>query len=35
MATDIIENIYHLTNEEKGMLFTHLLEYVNDLNPVL
>tara|TARA_R100000935_G_scaffold58174_2_gene94208 strand:+ start:381 stop:989 length:609 start_codon:yes stop_codon:yes gene_type:complete len=32
---DLIHNIDHLTNEEKGILFNHLLEYVNDLNPVL
>ena len=33
--SDTINNIEHLTNEEKGILFQHLLEYVNDLNPVL
>lgn len=33
--SDTINNISHLTNEEKGILFQHLLEYVNDLNPVL
>ena len=32
---DIIKTIDHLTNEEKGILFQHLLEYVNDLDPVL
>ena len=32
---DIIHSIDHLTNEEKGLLFQHLLEYVNDMNPVL
>lgn len=32
---DLINNIDHLTNEEKGILFTHLLDYVNDKNPVL
>jgi len=32
---DLIDNIDHLTNEEKGILFNHLLEYVNDKNPVL
>ena len=32
---DIIHSIDHLTNEEKGVLFQHLLEYVNDMNPVL
>jgi hypothetical protein len=32
---DTIKNIDHLTNEEKGVLFQHLLEYVNDMNPIL
>ncbi len=32
---DLIKSIEHLTNEEKGILFTHLLEYVNDMNPIL
>ena len=32
---DLIKSIDHLTNEEKGILFQHLLEYVNDMNPVL
>ncbi len=32
---DIINTIDHLTNEEKGILFQHLLEYVNDMNPIL
>lgn len=32
---DLITSISHLTNEEKGILFQHLLEYVNDMNPVL
>lgn len=32
---DTINSIEHLTNEEKGVLFQHLLEYVNDLNPIL
>lgn len=32
---DIIKAIDHLTNEEKGILFQHLLEYVNDMNPIL
>jgi len=32
---DIIHTVQHLTDEEKGKLFQHLLEYVNDLNPVL
>tara|TARA_R110000823_G_scaffold238640_1_gene363955 strand:- start:1711 stop:2406 length:696 start_codon:yes stop_codon:yes gene_type:complete len=33
--SDTINNIEHLTNEEKGILFQHLLEYVNDMNPIL
>lgn len=33
--TDLLKSIEHLTNEEKGILFNHLLEYVNDKNPVL
>lgn len=33
--SDTINNISHLTNEEKGLLFQHLLEYVNDINPIL
>ena len=32
---DLIHEVDHLTNEEKGLLFQHLLEYVNDKNPVL
>jgi uncharacterized protein YdaU (DUF1376 family) len=35
LYADLINNIDHLTNEEKGILFNHLLEYVNDMNPVL
>jgi len=35
LYTDLIQSIAHLTNEEKGILFNHLLEYVNDMNPVL
>ena len=35
LYADLIDNIDHLTNEEKGILFTHLLNYVNDRNPVL
>ena len=33
MYCDLIDNIDHLTIEEKGLLFNHLLEYVNDINP--
>ncbi len=32
---DIIHTVDHLTDEEKGKLFQHLLEYVNDMNPTL
>jgi hypothetical protein len=32
---DLIHEVDHLTDEEKGKLFQHLLEYVNDMNPVL
>ena len=32
---DLIHQIDHLTNDEKGVLFQHLLEYVNDMNPLL
>ena len=35
LYSDLIKSIEHLTNEEKGILFNHLLEYVNDMNPVL
>jgi uncharacterized phage protein (TIGR02220 family) len=35
LYSDLIHNIDHLTNEEKGILLQHLLEYVNDLEPVL
>lgn len=35
LYADLLKSIEHLTNEEKGILFTHLLEYVNDKNPVL
>jgi hypothetical protein len=35
LYADLLKNIEHLTNEEKGILFNHLLEYVNDLNPIL
>lgn len=35
LYADLIKSIEHLTNEEKGILFNHLLEYVNDRNPIL
>jgi hypothetical protein len=35
LYSDLLVSIGHLTNEEKGILFNHLLEYVNDKSPVL
>jgi len=35
LYTDLLKSIDHLTIEEKGILFNHLLEYVNDKNPTL
>lgn len=35
LYSDLMQNIDHLTNEEKGILFNHLLEFVNDLDPIL
>lgn len=35
LYADLLQNIEHLTNEEKGILFNHLLEYVNDKDPIL
>lgn len=35
LYADLIKSLEHLTNEEKGILFNHLLEYVNDMNPTL
>lgn len=35
LYSDLLVSIGHLTNEEKGILFNHLLEYVNDKNPIL
>lgn len=35
LYADLIKSIEHLTFEEKGILLTHLLEYVNDMNPTL
>ena len=35
LYSDLIKSIDHLTNEEKGILFNHLLGYVNDKNPIL
>jgi len=33
MYRDTIHSVNHLSNEEAGKLFKHVLEYVNDLNP--
>ena len=35
LYADMIHAIEYLTNEEKGRLFQHILEYVNDMNPVM
>lgn len=35
LYSDLIVSLEHLTFEEKGILFHHMLEYVNDKNPVL
>lgn len=35
LYSDLIVSLEHLTYEEKGILFHHMLEYVNDKNPVL
>ena len=34
LYSDIIHTIKHLTDEQKGRLFIHILEYVNDENPI-
>ena len=35
LYADLLKSVDHLTDEELGRLFKHMLEYVNDLNPVL
>jgi hypothetical protein len=35
LYADLLTSVEHLTNEELGILFRHLLEYVNDQDPVL
>ena len=35
LYADMIHAIEYLTNEEKGILFQHILEYVNDINPIM
>ena len=34
LYTDVLHTVTHLTNEQAGELFKHLLAYVNDENPV-
>jgi len=35
LYADMIKSLEHLTNEEMGVLFRHLFDYVNDKNPIL
>ena len=35
LYADLLKSVDHLTDEELGRLFKHMLEYVNDLKPVL
>lgn len=35
LYADLIKSIDHLTLLEKGILFDHILKYVNDDNPIL
>lgn len=35
LYADLLKSVEHLTDEELGQLFKHILEYVNDLDPVL
>jgi len=35
LYADLLKSVDHLTEEELGKLFKHILEYVNDLHPVL
>ena len=35
LYADLLKSVDHLTDEELGKLFRHILEYVNDLNPVM
>ncbi len=34
LYSDIIHTIEKLTDEQAGVLFKHILKYVNDLNPI-
>lgn len=35
LYADLLKSVDHLTDDELGRLFKHILEYVNDLNPNL
>jgi len=35
LYADLLKSVDHLTDQELGKLFRHILEYVNDLNPVM
>lgn len=35
LYADLLKSVDHLTDEELGRLFKHILEYVNDMNPTL
>jgi hypothetical protein len=35
LYADLLKSVDHLTDEELGLLFKHILHYVNDLNPTL
>jgi hypothetical protein len=35
LYADLLKSVDHLTNDELGRLFKHILEYVNDLHPSL
>ena len=35
LYADLLQKVEHLTNDELGALFRHMLEYVNDKQPVL
>ena len=34
LYTDLIHTVQHLTDEQTGKLFKHILSYVNDENPI-
>ena len=35
LYADLLKSVDHLTDDELGRLFKHILEYVNDLNPTM